>query len=426
MDEQSILADLPSSLRHEVSNFLVSGLMSQVPLFRNLSPFVWARILPLLRPCRFMADDVVCDQGDACVETFIVIEGECSAVTVVDPEHHHSLRASHHQHRRHQERDLPGGLNPPSHLSPRGTLRRGLSHAILDGKKAARVAPDHLKSSRQIMSPNLNRALSKSLERIAHRNDSSDDDSDDLTPENCGQLQQSSVVHLGSIDSGGVKSFDLSNPNVHFRVLEPGAMANMLCMIGVWDTCLETVVAVTEKVELYAINAVEFKDIFANSQGTEAPLREMRETAVFTSFHMFKERGAADNGDSSGRGGGYGTPLYMYSAEEVAFRTEKYEDYQQVKKAEFAKALRKHEAEMQVRTSMQKNVAMGKIATMVRRTKERRQRRTAFDDAPPSLLPNHARRGPETGKLPALGEPRTRRPPIPEESDMSVSDFSDI
>jgi len=30
VDEQSILADLPTGLRHEVSSFLVSGLMSQV------------------------------------------------------------------------------------------------------------------------------------------------------------------------------------------------------------------------------------------------------------------------------------------------------------------------------------------------------------------------------------------------------------
>ena len=36
----------------QVSSFLVSGLMSNVAVFRDVSPVLWARILPLLRPAR--------------------------------------------------------------------------------------------------------------------------------------------------------------------------------------------------------------------------------------------------------------------------------------------------------------------------------------------------------------------------------------
>ena len=52
--------------------------------------------------------------------------------------------------------------------------------------------------------------------------------------------------------------------NVHFRTMEPGHMANVLCLLGVWDKCLETVTASTDKVECYALNAEEFQAIFAN------------------------------------------------------------------------------------------------------------------------------------------------------------------
>jgi len=86
IDEQRILSDLPTSLRHEVSSFLVAGLMSNVMLFRDLSPVLWAQILPLLRPCRFELGDVVSKQDEECVEAFILLEGEARGMTVYDPD----------------------------------------------------------------------------------------------------------------------------------------------------------------------------------------------------------------------------------------------------------------------------------------------------------------------------------------------------
>jgi hypothetical protein len=85
IDEQRILTDLPTGLRHEVSTYLISDLMSNVTLFKDLGPVSWSRILPLLRPCRFEAGDLICSQGDDCSESFIILEGECRGVTVVDP-----------------------------------------------------------------------------------------------------------------------------------------------------------------------------------------------------------------------------------------------------------------------------------------------------------------------------------------------------
>lgn len=34
----------------------------QVSVLKSVSPVLWARVLPLLRPCRFEADDVICEQ----------------------------------------------------------------------------------------------------------------------------------------------------------------------------------------------------------------------------------------------------------------------------------------------------------------------------------------------------------------------------
>jgi len=82
IDEQQILRDLSTTLRMEVSSFLVSELMGQVSLFRLLSPVHWARILPLLRPCRFSANEIICRQGEYSSEMFIVLAGFCTASTL--------------------------------------------------------------------------------------------------------------------------------------------------------------------------------------------------------------------------------------------------------------------------------------------------------------------------------------------------------
>ena len=68
IDETKIFSELSTSLRKEVSAYLVSELMGDVELFRNMSPVLLPRLLPLLRPMRFETDEQVCEQGEQCSE----------------------------------------------------------------------------------------------------------------------------------------------------------------------------------------------------------------------------------------------------------------------------------------------------------------------------------------------------------------------
>ena len=64
INESVIFRDLSTSLRKEVSAYLVSELMGDVEIFNNMSPTLWPSLLPLLRPMRFEADEVVCKQTE--------------------------------------------------------------------------------------------------------------------------------------------------------------------------------------------------------------------------------------------------------------------------------------------------------------------------------------------------------------------------
>jgi hypothetical protein len=44
----------------------------------------WSRVLPLLRPCVFLRDELVCLQGDECIEAFVLTSGRLVASTLVD------------------------------------------------------------------------------------------------------------------------------------------------------------------------------------------------------------------------------------------------------------------------------------------------------------------------------------------------------
>jgi len=68
IDETKIFNELSTTLRKEVSMYLVSELMGDVELFRNMSPVLLPRLLPLLRPMRFEAGENICIQGEECIE----------------------------------------------------------------------------------------------------------------------------------------------------------------------------------------------------------------------------------------------------------------------------------------------------------------------------------------------------------------------
>ena len=83
IDESKIFSELSTSLRKEVSAYLVSELMGNVGLFQTMSPILWPRLLPLLRPMRFEAEEVVCAQGEDCSEMYVVLSGHLHGATEV-------------------------------------------------------------------------------------------------------------------------------------------------------------------------------------------------------------------------------------------------------------------------------------------------------------------------------------------------------
>lgn len=92
LDESQILSELPASLRNEahtthtatahtthrifvqVSTYLVADLMRSVQVFKDLPPLIWAKIIPLLRPCHFEPNEIVCVQSDTTDEGFIFLK----------------------------------------------------------------------------------------------------------------------------------------------------------------------------------------------------------------------------------------------------------------------------------------------------------------------------------------------------------------
>jgi len=81
IDESKIFSELSSSLRKEVSAYLINELMGRESVFLTMSPTLWPRLLPLLRPMGFEKDEIVCAQGDECTEMYVVLVGTLVGVT---------------------------------------------------------------------------------------------------------------------------------------------------------------------------------------------------------------------------------------------------------------------------------------------------------------------------------------------------------
>jgi hypothetical protein len=83
VNESEILEGLTVGLRNEVAQFLVHGDLKggDTMVFRLMHEGLWARFIPLLRPCVFDHEEIVCLQGDYCVEALLVKEGVFTAST---------------------------------------------------------------------------------------------------------------------------------------------------------------------------------------------------------------------------------------------------------------------------------------------------------------------------------------------------------
>jgi len=68
IDESKIFSELSTSLRREVSEYLITELMGRESFFMTLSPTFWPRLLPLLRPMGIAHHEMLCQQGEECTD----------------------------------------------------------------------------------------------------------------------------------------------------------------------------------------------------------------------------------------------------------------------------------------------------------------------------------------------------------------------
>jgi hypothetical protein len=58
----------------------------------KVSAVLWPRLLPLLRPMRYEANETICKQEDDCIEMYILLSGRLLGSTVVEGEEYARLR----------------------------------------------------------------------------------------------------------------------------------------------------------------------------------------------------------------------------------------------------------------------------------------------------------------------------------------------
>ena len=85
IDESKIFSEMSTSLRKEVSAYLIEELMGSGSFFMSMPPVLWPRLLPLLRPMRFEPGEIVQQQGEECVEVFVALTGRFLGATQVGP-----------------------------------------------------------------------------------------------------------------------------------------------------------------------------------------------------------------------------------------------------------------------------------------------------------------------------------------------------
>jgi hypothetical protein len=204
IDEQEILRDLSTTLRMEVSTFLVSELMGQVSLFRLLNPVHWAMILPLLRPCRFTMNDFVCHQGDDCTDMFVVLSGTCKSQTL----------------------PLAEKPDPPTSLTEVSSSSSSSTTTSKSTKKSLKSKSSNKKTS-QLPS-------------------TSQDESKDASDQSGNNNSNAAAAGSAGSGSGWVVK----------RVIGASDTINALCLVGVWTKSIESVQC-EEVVEAYGINCDE-------------------------------------------------------------------------------------------------------------------------------------------------------------------------
>lgn len=110
----------------------------------------------------------------------------------------------------------------------------------------------------------------------------------------------------------------IDEDDVKQRPIHAGETINVLCMLGIWEFCVETVVAL-ENGDSYMINSKDFIDNFSSHSVFEV----LRDHTAKTMFEMVKDPDAPTK---------HGVPLYPYREEEVILRDAEYSKKKSIEK----------------------------------------------------------------------------------------------
>jgi hypothetical protein len=309
VDEEAILSEMTSDLRIEVSKYLVSELMEDVMPFKDMSSLQWAKVLPLLTPHVFNQHDVLCSQGDYCAESTVVLDGAlqgrtsskqltCTLSGEATP--HNARHRSHGGGNRSQE---PPAWDEPL-LSPTSmdawSRSLGLSPArnertraqVVKRKRGTPVSPSPvgLSPTRAAASTRPSFYAPPSLGGQSPHSfaggsavDSSGgsflpthpDGRPPTTPlpqhSSSSRAQQTRTTRSNTPPrrtSPPPPQMNDDDDDLRVRSVGPGTCVNILCLLGVWELAVETVVALAAG-QVYVVQTDEFLAAFEKHQVCE-------------------------------------------------------------------------------------------------------------------------------------------------------------
>jgi len=211
----------------------------------------------------FARHEVVCRQGEDCVEGYILSEGCLTGATLEDATSTEYGREKLSSHRTHE-----GSRNSPKKAfvaAQENALLGSATERMVNGGKAVEFEPE---AARRVEAFNARVGQLRNLE-VAMADDQ--------------VLRSASRVARQSQDRETDLEYMLDvDARLHLRIMVAGAMVNTLAVVKVWNRCIETVQAM-EKTDCYALSADTFYNEFKDDPEV---WRKMQEHTVETQFKM--------------------------------------------------------------------------------------------------------------------------------------------
>jgi len=213
---------MSTSLRKDVSEYIVSVRMGEVKLFQSMNRKLWPKLFPLLNPTSFEPCELVCCQDDECSEMLIVLDGSAAGSTALYFE------------------DL---LKARSAADGSG---------LVDGDDLAALFKQDL--------------LAPVEEGYTGEENSNNGKRFSLS----GRSLSAAEKHFLTKKLGNDLDFNLDH-KMKERLIKAGDSINLLCALKIWNRCLETVVASNSaSLEVYAVDADAFYQLFNHDNEIDA------------------------------------------------------------------------------------------------------------------------------------------------------------